>query len=230
MFLDTVAFARRSWQQRNRIATPNGPIWLTVPVLRRADEPISEVAINNDEPWRRKHWTSIEMNYGRAPFWSEYRPAMAPFYERDWTRLSELNVTLVRGAVRAGRDRGQVRARVGDRPARGRQGGSARGHLPRASAPHLPVGAGLARLPRRQHAFADAGIDLRFQAYEHPVYPQPGPDFTSHLSFLDALTQRRSDAAAVVRDGRGRATRSPRRARRCRPTRVDRRLPPAPIG
>ena len=32
ILLDTVQFARRSWQQRNQIKTANGPVWLTVPV------------------------------------------------------------------------------------------------------------------------------------------------------------------------------------------------------
>ena len=36
ILLDTVQFARRSWQQRNRIKTARGPLWLTVPVRSKA--------------------------------------------------------------------------------------------------------------------------------------------------------------------------------------------------
>jgi aspartate/methionine/tyrosine aminotransferase len=32
IILDSVQFAKRSWQQRNQIKTMNGPLWLTVPV------------------------------------------------------------------------------------------------------------------------------------------------------------------------------------------------------
>ena len=35
VFLDHVQFDKRSWQQRNRIKTANGPQWLTVPVISR---------------------------------------------------------------------------------------------------------------------------------------------------------------------------------------------------
>ena len=33
VILDSVQFERRSWQQRNRIKTPRGLEWLTVPVI-----------------------------------------------------------------------------------------------------------------------------------------------------------------------------------------------------
>ena len=50
VFLDDVQFDKRSWQQRNRIKTANGPLWLTVPVLTkgRRDQTIAEVQIQPD--------------------------------------------------------------------------------------------------------------------------------------------------------------------------------------
>ena len=33
VYLDSVQFDKRSWQQRNQIKSVNGPQWLTVPVL-----------------------------------------------------------------------------------------------------------------------------------------------------------------------------------------------------
>ena len=47
IFLDSVQFSRQSWQQRNRIKTPQGPLWLTVPVFRSLSQTINEVAIDN---------------------------------------------------------------------------------------------------------------------------------------------------------------------------------------
>ena len=35
VFLDNVQFDKRSWQQRNKIKTPNGDDWITVPVLSK---------------------------------------------------------------------------------------------------------------------------------------------------------------------------------------------------
>jgi len=35
VLLDNVQFEKQSWQQRNRIKTPTGLLWLTVPVIFR---------------------------------------------------------------------------------------------------------------------------------------------------------------------------------------------------
>ena len=37
IFLDSVQFERRSWQQRNQIKIANGSQWLTVPVISKGN-------------------------------------------------------------------------------------------------------------------------------------------------------------------------------------------------
>jgi hypothetical protein len=37
VFLDNVQFSKQSWQQRNLIITKNGPLWITLPVLRKKE-------------------------------------------------------------------------------------------------------------------------------------------------------------------------------------------------
>ena len=49
--------------------------------------------------------------------------------------------------------------------------------------------------------FQQAGIEVRAQAYEHPVYPQLHGEFVPFLSGLDLLLASGVDALAVVRGG-----------------------------
>ena len=65
VFLDDVQFDKRSWQQRNRIKTPQGVIWLTVPVLTkgRRDQTISEAEIQPEAKFPDAMWRTIEMNF-----------------------------------------------------------------------------------------------------------------------------------------------------------------------
>ena len=35
VFLDNVQFSKQSWQQRNIIITNKGPLWITLPVLKK---------------------------------------------------------------------------------------------------------------------------------------------------------------------------------------------------
>ena len=98
VLLDTVQFARRDFQNRNRIKGANGPIWLTVPVASKGsfEQDIEAVAIVNDRDWRRKCWSSMEHSYRRAPHFAEHRPFFEDLYGREWTRLVDLNVTIIR--------------------------------------------------------------------------------------------------------------------------------------
>jgi hypothetical protein len=203
VLLDTVAFSRQSWQQRNRIATPQGPLWLTVPVQRDPDQPIAEVMIDNARPWRRKHWASLEMNYRRAPFWPEYSPELRHIYDREWTSLAQLNIELIRLLCRLA----AIPADFVPASALGPLDGGRDARLVEICR-HLggdtylsPLGA-LAYL-EADTGFAAAGIDLTFQNYRHPTYLQPGTAFQAQLSFVDALMNVGPQAAAVMRDGRG---------------------------
>ncbi len=69
VFLDSVQFAKRTWQQRNRIKTANGPLWVSVPVFSKGarDQKIAEVMVDVDSGWAEKAARTIQMNYAKAP-------------------------------------------------------------------------------------------------------------------------------------------------------------------
>jgi hypothetical protein len=80
------------------IKTPNGVIWLTVPVLTKGHrgKPICRIEINNSVNWRKKHWQSIQLAYKKAPFFKRYIDFFEDIYAREWTYLSELNETMLK--------------------------------------------------------------------------------------------------------------------------------------
>src|SRR5216684_6490113 len=73
VLLDDVQFEKQSWQQRNRIKTPVGLQWLTVPVIfkGRFGQLIKDVEIRDPDFWRN-HFRAIELNYRRSPFFDHY--------------------------------------------------------------------------------------------------------------------------------------------------------------
>lgn len=90
---DDVQFTRRDWRNRNRIKTPQGLRWLTIPVhtkghyLQRVDE-----TLVSDSGWARSHWSAILQNYSVAPFFTEYRALFEElFLTCAETRLSFIN-------------------------------------------------------------------------------------------------------------------------------------------
>lgn len=98
VFLDNSQYKKREYQNRNRIRTKNNEIWLTVPVLKD-EEPypnISDVYIDNSQDWQRRHWRAIYLNYTRAPFFKEYSDFFEDLYKREWKKLVDLNIYIVK--------------------------------------------------------------------------------------------------------------------------------------
>jgi hypothetical protein len=96
VFYDDVQFDRQSWQQRNRIKSPQDEMmWLTVPIFRDFGQNINEVKINNTLNWRKKHWETIKQAYSKSKYYNDYKDEVAEIYERDWDYLCELDMYII---------------------------------------------------------------------------------------------------------------------------------------
>ena len=103
IFYDDVNFDKDGWRNRNRIKTPQGTRWLTIPVTAGAGRqlhrtPINEVRMCNDQPWSRSHWKALQHSYSRAPYYNRYASILEPLYQSpagslcDW--VIRLTITL----------------------------------------------------------------------------------------------------------------------------------------
>jgi len=61
---DDVQYTKRDWRNRNKIKTPNGTKWLTIPVQVKGNfnQKIKDVKIA-DKSWPKSHWGSIKQFY-----------------------------------------------------------------------------------------------------------------------------------------------------------------------
>jgi hypothetical protein len=95
VFYDDTQFTNQSWQQRNRIKTAPGWIWLSVPVFRRFGQLITQVRINNNLKWSEKHWKSISYNYARSTHFKDHLSVFEDMWKQRWDSLVDLNVALI---------------------------------------------------------------------------------------------------------------------------------------
>ena len=97
VFLDSVQFTRRDWRTRNRIKTPDGLCWLSIPVHQRGayHAPINAMTIA-DATWWRRHLRSIELSYRRAAGFAAAFDGLAAAYHAAGgeTMLSLVNQRL----------------------------------------------------------------------------------------------------------------------------------------
>jgi hypothetical protein len=139
IFLDTVAFKKNYFENRNRIRTPQGWAWVTAPVLLkgRFGQAFLDVQINNQARWAEVYYRTLLQNYSRAPFWKTYGPVLEELLLRPWEKLVDLNLHADPQGVDARRHREEKRAAPGYLPQDRRDGlpfRTERQGLPRAIA------------------------------------------------------------------------------------------------
>ena len=97
ILLDSVQFDKRSWQQRNQIKTPQGPQWLTVPVITKGlrEQLIVDVEIDKNSDFVTKHCRSITQNYSNTHFFKEYSSELFLLLNQKKNHLVDLNTSII---------------------------------------------------------------------------------------------------------------------------------------
>jgi hypothetical protein len=177
----------KDWNNRNRIKTPQGPVWLTVPVLRKGylGKGINEIEINNAIPWRRKHWRSIQGNYRSAPCFNKYSDFFEDVYQREWRFLSDLNENMLKWFLSTLGIKVQFLA-ASDYQFQGSKSDLVLNMCKQLGAGVYVFGA-LGKGYAKVEEFENVDIRTVFQEYHHPQYPQLYNSFISHLSIIDLL-------------------------------------------
>lgn len=198
---DDVQYDRRGWRNRNRLKTPNGPVWITVPVEQKGKytQPINEVRIDNARPWRRKHLGTVESFYRKAPYFESLFPELERIILRDWELLWELDLALIEWLNGAIGIETPI-SLASNLDASGHKSERLLNICKRLGADEYFSGAA-ARHYLDLALFDQAGIAVYFQEYEHPVYPQLYGDFISHLSVLDLLMIAAPEAKRIILSG-----------------------------
>lgn len=79
---DDMQYTRRDWRNRNKIKTPQGLQWLTIPVDVKGKyyQKINETRVTGNE-WCAAHWRALELNYAHAPYFGMYKDRIHALYE-----------------------------------------------------------------------------------------------------------------------------------------------------
>lgn len=205
VFLDTVQFEKQTWQQRNRIKTPSGLEWLTVPVFNshRFGQPIRDVEIKLGE-FPGKHLRALRQHYAGCNHYVDYAESMEAVFTAaaKHRSLACLNIELIRWLASAiGISTPMLIA--SEIPAKGQRSDRLVAILRQigADAYRSPRGS-LAYLSEDRMTFRRAGIPVSFQTYTQPSYRQRYEPFVAGASTIDLLFNHGVASADILRSGR----------------------------
>jgi hypothetical protein len=175
---DDLQYTKGDWRNRNRIKTPRGSEWITVPIRHsHSGQLIEQTEIDYSTPWASRMLNRIRESYRTAP---NFEPYFTELGEHLMTPAGYLQIHTPIEFSHKYRPIGRKTERLVDilrkvEATTYLSGPAAKAYL----------------IPRLLEA---AGIDLRYKSYDYEEYYQLYPPFDPYVSILDLLFMRGEDS------------------------------------
>jgi WbqC-like protein family len=212
MLYDEVQYTRRDWRNRNKIKTPSGLKWLTIPVQAKGKyhQRIDETLITGTD-WAANHLATLRHMYAGTPHFATYLPGLEALYGAPAERLSDVNRAFITWIVEQlgftttltwSTDYEVPTARA----AREEDGDATEllAALSEAAGASTYVSGPAAKAYMQHDRFDRRGIAVEYFDYgPYPEYEQPHPPFEHAVTVLDLLFCTGPDARAHLRAAAG---------------------------
>lgn len=200
VILDHVQFEKNSFTNRNKIPTQSGTTWLTVPVVTKGqfgNLAIDQLQIQNAQPWGRKHWSTIRQTYLKSAHFKTHADFFEDTYQREWSHLLPLTNHITTYLLE------QFHISTPLASSKELDLTSSKSQLVLDICKEKQASAYLSGAMGKDYLelapFDADGIDVSFQAYEHPTYSQfPNTEFTPYLGAIDLLFHHGPDSLDIL--------------------------------
>ena len=188
VILDSVQFEKNYFQNRNRIIGSNGAQYVGIPVNMTGHMggtiATTEIAVKSNPTWKRKYLNTIKMGYAKHPFFEDVYPILENAINMDTGYIADINIAIFR----------EFAKKMGFQPKYIRSSrleiSGLKSELILDICKYVGATTYIAGPSGRDYldmkTFEDANIEVVFNDYHHPVYPQKKTtEFIPYMSALD---------------------------------------------
>jgi hypothetical protein len=186
-YFDIAQYQTKDYNNRNKIKTNSGEIWLSVPVESKNhfEKSVGEIRIVQNG-WQRKHFKSIQLAYQKAPYFADYVGVLEDILvKRTFETLSALNFEMLRYLMQCLAIQTPI-VKASDYVFQGSKSDLVLDMCLQLKADVYIFGA-----QGKDYAdvgkFLSRGVRPLFQDYRHPVYRQLHGEFQPYMSVIDLL-------------------------------------------
>jgi len=187
--LDDVQFVKgtsQSWMNRDKIKTQNAEKWLTINVKKAPHGTnINKIQLNDTINWRKQNLDLLKQNYFKSEYFDEIFPYIEKLYENDCKKLSDFNMASIYMMIDLFDIKIDVKYSSSFKTTLGKNERLVE-LLEAVEATHYLSGVG-ARDYHVDKFFDEANIEVVWQNFKHPIYPQLYGKFIPYLSSVDLL-------------------------------------------
>lgn len=187
IFLDTVQFEKNSFTNRNKIKTKDGPIWLSIPVIKKdhLEKKMNEIVIDKRTHWQKKHLNSLQISYAKAQYYKELFPSLREIYNNEyellvdatwdhlnyWLRILNIQTKIIKSSEL------NINSKKSDFVL----------DLCKSVGADYYISGALGRNYIEIEKFRKVGIEVEFQEYNHPTYEQLYGEFIPNMGIVDLV-------------------------------------------
>lgn len=183
---DDLQYTKGDWRNRNKIKTPNGTKWITVPVhYHQTSQLIEETTIDYSQNWAHKILNQIRAHYHQAPHFEPYFTEINDLLTQPAASISDLNLRLIKWVC----THLEIETHITFSRQYNPQGTKTErliGILEKVKATTYLSGPA-AQTYLDPELFEQASIHLEYKVYDYPEYEQLHPPFEPGVSVIDLL-------------------------------------------
>ncbi len=198
VFLDQVQYVPKTWINRNYIKNESGKLLLTLPVLTKGHlkSKISDILINNNLPWKRKHFNSIRSFYSKSKYFNKYIGFFEDIYSKEWKSLSEITSKMLIGFLSLLKIKTEISFND-DYFFKGKNNSLIIDMCKQLNGNVYIFGELGANYVNKEE-FRKNDLKIYFQKYIHPEYFQPNGNFENNMSIVDLLFNCGEDSSEII--------------------------------
>lgn len=188
VIFDNVQYVRgsRALTSRDKIKTKSGEKWISVGIKKPPyGSMINEVLLRQDTEWRKDHINMIRENYKKSAYYDEIMPYIEDLYLYQCERMMDFNMKSIE-MLMALFDISIEMVLASSLQAKGKSNELIIDILKKLNCHRYLSGVG-ARDYYVPELYEEAGIQVVWQDFRHPVYPQQYEGFIPYLSSIDML-------------------------------------------
>ena len=201
--MDNTEFNKEGFIHRNKIITPSGYMWLTIPLIKES-KIIKNIKINNKLPWRKKHLKSIECYYKNSPHFNEIFPKIKKIINKESLTLHELDLELIKYLL----EYLGINIKIVTESSLKISGKSNERliNICKSINANTYISGPGSKGYIDENLFNKAGISLVYQRFEHPQYEQRFSDnnnFFPNMGIIDLLFNKGKESKEIIKNSGG---------------------------
>lgn len=183
---DDVQYSNEGYENFNYIKVQGKKFKMTVPVSYSFGDSINQVRISYAKNWRKKLLTTIQMNYGKSPYFKEVYEMLNQELSKKYEYISDLNISLVKEIAKRMGIQTELLTASTQLNVEGTNNARNVAQCIKSGCNTYYSGTG-GKAYNDEQMYSNAGIKIIYSDYKPLHYKQQGHEFIENLSVIDYL-------------------------------------------